>query len=53
MLLSRGLETVEIAERMLVSERTAKRLIASLLNNLGAPNRIAAAGQRRPGSVVR
>ncbi|MFJ2834358.1 response regulator [Nocardia sp. NPDC087230] len=43
-LLSRGLETVEIAERMLVSERTAKRLIASLLNKLGAPNRIVAAG---------
>lgn len=43
-LLSRGLETVEIAERMLVSERTAKRLIASLLNKLGAPNRITAAG---------
>lgn len=43
-LLSRGLETTEIAERMLVSERTAKRLVASLLNKLGAPNRIVAAG---------
>ncbi len=34
-LLSTGMETVDIAMRMLVSERTAKRMVASLLNKLG------------------
>ena len=43
-LLSTGMETVDIAKRMLVSERTAKRMVASLLNKLGVANRIAAAG---------
>lgn len=42
-LLARGLETTEIARPMLVSERTAKRMIASLLHKLGAANRIEAA----------
>ena len=42
-LLARGLETSEIAKVMLVSERTAKRMIASLLHRLGAANRIEAA----------
>jgi DNA-binding NarL/FixJ family response regulator len=42
-LLARGLETSEIAKVMLVSERTAKRMIASLLHKLGAANRIEAA----------
>lgn len=42
-LLARGLETSEIAKPMLVSERTAKRMIASLLHKLGATNRIEAA----------
>lgn len=42
-LLARGLETSEIAKPMLVSERTAKRMIASLLHKLGASNRIEAA----------
>jgi DNA-binding NarL/FixJ family response regulator len=42
-LLARGLETNEIAKVMLVSERTAKRMIASLLHRLGAANRIEAA----------
>lgn len=42
-LLARGLETSEIAKPMLVSERTAKRMIASLLHKLGAANRIEAA----------
>jgi DNA-binding NarL/FixJ family response regulator len=42
-LLARGLETSEIAKAMLVSERTAKRMIASLLHRLGAANRIEAA----------
>ncbi|GAA4706337.1 response regulator transcription factor [Pseudonocardia yuanmonensis] len=42
-LLARGLETSEIARPMLVSERTAKRMIASLLHKLGAANRIEAA----------
>jgi DNA-binding NarL/FixJ family response regulator len=42
-LLARGLETSEIAKAMLVSERTAKRMIASLLHKLGAANRIEAA----------
>lgn len=42
-LLARGLETSEIAKPMLVSERTAKRMIAALLHKLGAANRIEAA----------
>jgi DNA-binding NarL/FixJ family response regulator len=42
-LLARGLETSEIAKPMLVSERTAKRMIASLLHKLGAANRVEAA----------
>ena len=42
-LLARGLETSEIARPMLVSERTAKRMIASLLYKLGAANGIEAA----------
>lgn len=42
-LLARGLETSEIAKAMLVSERTAKRMIASLLHKVGAANRIEAA----------
>ena len=42
-LLARGLETSEIAKVMLVSERTAKRMIASLLHKVGATNRIEAA----------
>lgn len=42
-LLARGLETSEIAKPMLVSERTAKRMIAALLHKLGASNRIEAA----------
>lgn len=43
-LVATGMETVDIADRMLVSERTAKRMVASLLNKLGVTNRIAAAG---------
>jgi len=42
-LLARGLDTTEIARPMLVSERTAKRMIASLLHKIGAANRIEAA----------
>lgn len=43
-LLSHGLETTDIARRMLVSERSAKRLVASLLQKIGATNRVKAAG---------
>jgi DNA-binding NarL/FixJ family response regulator len=43
-LLARGLETGGIARRMLVSERTAKRMIAVLLRKIGAANRTEAAG---------
>ncbi|HWS92715.1 MAG TPA: hypothetical protein VN306_09555 [Mycobacterium sp.] len=32
-----------MARRMLVSERTAKRMVAALLHKLGVSNRIAAA----------
>ncbi|AWK77004.1 hypothetical protein CBI38_37015 (plasmid) [Rhodococcus oxybenzonivorans] len=39
-LLAHGLETTEIAERLHVSERTAKRLVASLIQRVGARNRI-------------
>jgi DNA-binding NarL/FixJ family response regulator len=42
-LLARGMETSEIAKVVLVSERTAKRMIASLLHKVGAANRIEAA----------
>ena len=42
-LLAHGLETTELAARLLVSERTAKRMLASLLNKIGAGNRIEAA----------
>lgn len=42
-LLSTGMETAEIATRMVVSERTAKRMVASLLHKLGVTSRIAAA----------
>ena len=38
-----GLETMQIAERLYVSERTAKRLVASLLRRLQVANRIQAA----------
>lgn len=41
---ARGMETGDIARRMLVSERTAKRMLAALLNKIGAANRIEAAG---------
>lgn len=42
-LLSTGMETGEIAERMVVSERTAKRMVAALLRKIGVSNRISAA----------
>lgn len=42
-LLAAGMETADIADRMVVSERTAKRMVAALLNKLGVTNRIAAA----------
>ena len=42
-LLAAGMETNDITGRMLVSERTAKRMVAALLNKLGVTNRIAAA----------
>ncbi|MGH9008296.1 MAG: LuxR C-terminal-related transcriptional regulator [Acidimicrobiia bacterium] len=38
-----GLETTQIADRLYVSERTAKRLVASLLRRLKVANRIQAA----------
>lgn len=45
MLLASGMETAEIAGRMLVSERTAKRMVAALLAKIGVTNRIAAAAK--------
>ncbi|MBB3602197.1 DNA-binding NarL/FixJ family response regulator [Mycolicibacterium sp. BK556] len=42
-LLATGMETTDIAARMVVSERTAKRMVAGLLHKLGVTNRIAAA----------
>lgn len=42
-LVARGLESLEIAERTFVSERTAKRMVASLLRKLGVANRVEAA----------
>jgi len=38
-----GLDTTQIAERLYVSERTAKRMVAFLLRRLQVPNRIQAA----------
>lgn len=43
-LIGRGLETTDIATRMFVSERTAKRMVAALLHKLDVPNRTEAAG---------
>lgn len=42
-LLATGMETADLADRMLVSERTAKRMVAALLTKLGVTNRVAAA----------
>ena len=42
-LVARGLESLEIAERTFVSERTAKRMVASLLRKLEVSNRVEAA----------
>ena len=42
-MLARGLETSEMAKPLLVSERTAKRMIASLLHKLGFSRRTEAA----------
>lgn len=42
-LIARGEETAQISVQLLVSERTAKRLVSSLLHKLGAGNRIEAA----------
>ncbi len=42
-LVARGLESMEIAERTFVSERTAKRMVASLLRKLEVANRVEAA----------
>ncbi len=42
-LIALGEETAQIAVDLLVSERTAKRLVSSLLHKLGATNRIEAA----------
>lgn len=44
-LLATGMETADIARRMMVSERTAKRMVATLLAKLGVSNRIAAAAK--------
>ncbi len=42
-LIASGAETAQIAVELLVSERTAKRLVSSLLHKLGVNNRIEAA----------
>lgn len=42
-LLATGMETSDIARRMVVSERTAKRMVGALLHKLAATNRVAAA----------
>jgi DNA-binding NarL/FixJ family response regulator len=42
-MVAQALESAEIAERLYVSERTAKRMIVSLLRKLGVANRIEAA----------
>jgi len=42
-LVAAGLESVEIAEQLHVSERTAKRLVAALLRRIEVANRVQAA----------
>ena len=42
-LVAAGLESLEIAERLHVSERTAKKLVAALLRRIGVANRLQAA----------
>ena len=42
-LVAAGLESIEIADRLHVSERTAKRLVAALLRRIGVSNRLQAA----------
>lgn len=42
-LLAAGLDNTDIADRLLVSERTAKRMVAALLSKLGVTNRVCAA----------
>lgn len=42
-LIAGGLESLEIAERLHVSERTAKQRVAGLLRRIGASNRVQAA----------
>ncbi|HET9771901.1 MAG TPA: LuxR C-terminal-related transcriptional regulator, partial [Acidimicrobiia bacterium] len=42
-LVAAGLESVEIAEHLHVSERTAKRLVAALLRRIEVANRVQAA----------
>ncbi len=42
-LVARGLENMEIAERLDISPRTAKNHVSSILRKLGLPNRIQAA----------
>ena len=43
LLIARGLETSDIAQQLYASERTVKRLVASLLRKIGAANRLEAA----------
>jgi DNA-binding NarL/FixJ family response regulator len=43
-LIARGLENSDIATRMFVSERTAKRMVAALLHKLEVTSRVEAAG---------
>ena len=43
LLIARGLETSDIAQQLFASERTVKRLVASLLRKIGAANRLEAA----------
>jgi two-component system, NarL family, nitrate/nitrite response regulator NarL len=42
-LIALGMPTEDIAGRLLVSERTAKRMVATLLRRIGADNRVHAA----------
>ena len=42
-LVARGCENVEIAEQLFASERTVKRMVATLLRKIGASNRLEAA----------
>jgi two-component system, NarL family, nitrate/nitrite response regulator NarL len=52
-LVARGLHNAEIARHVYVSERTARRMVASLVRRLGVANRVQAAALAGRAGLVR